>query len=438
MAAGAMTLPGLFEPIRVSSKFAICGLPLTGDTYHGCPFGCVYCYANNRVIGKPKTQENADIPWLRRTLSRVFDEKRIDSTNFLDVLLTDKITWHIGGLADPFQPREKSEGYTRSLTEISRNWGCSILFSTKSADLYHWDSYTPDLHSFQMSVTSLGQQDIEPNIPNLIERLAFFHKLKDAGFKVGIRIQPFLPGITSVDVVDTFKEADYFSIEGLKLTPQNPVQKELMMKRLGLRPENFIQMGLLNLTPEFRMFHYKGIIARLEEYGIPYSLADNDMHHISSGKCCCGDPLIKKSTDFNNTAMFKESRHYTLNDVKSKLGKYAGCEAAYLFMSNRQEGCETVADFYEKRFDREAAPMSKKFQFAIGQKQANLEVERLTKDDPLKGKGCWACKKFLVGWEGSDDCVRGCHAPDWKFYEPKRPAPVPDTDKKVSSRGAKA
>ena len=49
----------------------------------------------------------------------------------------------------------------------------------------------------------------------------------------------------------------------------------------------------------FSNIEYKDFIEKLNYYNIPFSIADNDLHYISSGKCCCGDPLIKKSTNFN-------------------------------------------------------------------------------------------------------------------------------------------
>lgn len=35
-----------FNPINVSSKFAICGLPIRVDSYKTCSFGCKYCFAD--------------------------------------------------------------------------------------------------------------------------------------------------------------------------------------------------------------------------------------------------------------------------------------------------------------------------------------------------------------------------------------------------------
>lgn len=39
-----------FNALAVSSKFAICGLPIRVDTYKTCGFGCVYCFSNGRKI----------------------------------------------------------------------------------------------------------------------------------------------------------------------------------------------------------------------------------------------------------------------------------------------------------------------------------------------------------------------------------------------------
>lgn len=42
--------PQTFRMLNVSSKFAICGLPVRVDTYRSCSFGCSYCFANCRKI----------------------------------------------------------------------------------------------------------------------------------------------------------------------------------------------------------------------------------------------------------------------------------------------------------------------------------------------------------------------------------------------------
>lgn len=352
-----------FTPLSVSNKFAICGVPLRVDTYKTCSFGCKYCFSNCRkVMEFEKTLQIGNLGWLEKKLNNVYINQNIDMKNFIDVLLKDRITWHCGGMSDPFQPVEKKLKVTEGLVEIANKHNSTILFSTKS-DTAYGANINPKLHSFQLSVTNISdRKDIEPNVPSIESRYKFYRDLKKDGFKVGIRVQPFIPNVTTNDIIEMFHDADYFTIEGLKLVPQNKEHKEYLVNLLGLNLKDFTQMGLLNLKPEIRSEMYKSFVDKLNMYNIPYSIADNDMHNISSSKCCCGEPLIFKSTDYNNTAMIhKYGDHYSINDIKCELGDYGGCKANHLFTSNRQEGCITVKEFYDKRFDRKSSPFSPKF-----------------------------------------------------------------------------
>lgn len=155
-----------------------------------------------------------------------------------------------------------------------------------------------------------------------------------------------------------------FTIEGLKLVPQNKEHKDYLLELTGLKSSDFTQMGLLNLKPEIRKKLYEPFIKKLDEYGLNYSIADNDMHQYGTNKCCCGDELIHKSTDFNNTSMISK---YGIDYTKEQLDKeifncgVKECKCNHLFTSNIQEGCLTVQDFYDKRFDRKSSPFSPKF-----------------------------------------------------------------------------
>ena len=51
-----------FIPLNVSSKFAICGVPLRVDTYKTCSFGCKYCFANYRKIMEFEKEFQMTIP----------------------------------------------------------------------------------------------------------------------------------------------------------------------------------------------------------------------------------------------------------------------------------------------------------------------------------------------------------------------------------------
>lgn len=354
-----------FTPLNVSSKFAICGVPLRVDSYKNCSFGCKYCFSNNRKIMEfNKTLQIANINWFEKKLNKVYKDNIYNKESFLDMLLKERITWHWGGMSDPFQPIENELHITKQMIDIANQYDISILFSTKSDNLYEAD-IKPELHTFQFSVTNTNnRKDIEPNVPDINKRIALYNDLKSQGFKVGIRIQPFMPDVTTTEIIDVFNDADWFTIEGIKLVPQNKEHKDEMLKILGLEKEQFVQMGLLNLKPSIRLKCYQPFIEKLESYNIPYSIADNDLHFISKGKCCCGDTLIKKSTNFNNTTLlFNKGIDYTLQDVKDNLGDFSNCKACQLFTSNRTNGCKTVDDFFTERFDKKSSPFSPKFQY---------------------------------------------------------------------------
>lgn len=282
----------------------------------------------------------------------------------MEVLISKRITWHCGGMSDPFQPIEKELGITKQLIDLSNRYDIPILFSTKSDTVYDCD-INPKLHTFQLSITNIyNRKDLEPNVPNIESRYNFYRQLKDKGFKVGIRIQPFLPGITDLKLVEMFKDSDNFTLESIKIVPQNKEHKEYILEKLGLKKEDFTQMGLLNLKPSIRLDMYAPFIQYFKEHNIPFSIADNDLHYIGTNKCCCGDNLVYNSTDFNNTAMiYNYGINYNKQQLDKELECYKNCKCNHLFTSNRQEGCVTVGEFYDKRFDRKSSPFSPKFQY---------------------------------------------------------------------------
>lgn len=90
------------------------------------------------------------------------------------------------------------------------------------------------------------------------------------------------------------------------------------------------------------------------------------MHYIGTNKCCCGDRLVNKSTTFNNTAMIKRyGNEYAKEQLDEEIFDCGvrDCKCNQLFTSNRQEGCISVQDFYDKRFYRKSSPFSPMFQF---------------------------------------------------------------------------
>lgn len=64
----------------------------------------------------------------------------------------------------------------------------------------------------------------------------------------------------------------------------------------------------------------------------------------------------------------ERSKKYYQKNKEKCLGDCSCCKANHLFTSNRQEGCKTVLEFFEKRFDRRTSPFSKKFMYNYKEK----------------------------------------------------------------------
>ncbi len=358
-----------FDPVSVNSKFAICGLPIRLDSYKTCGFGCTYCAANCRKIFEynKDNQRIGDVDKLSRRLDRVFNQGKFKEDDLLNNLIAQRIDWHLGGMSDPLQPDEEELQVTKQILEVTNQYEIHIVTSTKSDCLYDCD-FRPELHSFQLSVSnSMNNKELEPGVPDIEKRVKFFNELKANGFKVGIRVQPFVPGITSTDIIDLFPNADNFTIEGLKLVPQNQEHIDLLLRITGLDRSQFKLMGLLNLRPEERLAAYPEFIEKLEKYHIPYSIADNDLRYMGTNKCCCGDALIHKSSNFDVTTMIKKyGKNWSKEDALKEIQKcgISECNCKKCFASNRVKDFTTVSEMYEAKFDKKTTTFSPQYQYA--------------------------------------------------------------------------
>ena len=360
-----------FDGLNVSSKFAICGLPIRLDTYKTCSFGCQYCFANGRkVMEFRKNLQVANVAQIERVLENV-RSGNYPKHRLLETLVSCGITWHCGGMSDPFQPINRELRITNEVINICNKHDVSILFSTKGDDV-HGADIRPDLHSFQLSVTNVeDRRDIEPGVPSIESRIRFFKELKAAGFKVGIRIQPFIPGISDARILEAFPDADHFTIEGLKIVPQNREQIEYVRDVLHIPISAFVNNGLFTLKDEYRRHLYKPVVEWLETHGKSYSISDNDMRWMGNNKCCCGDALVRKATGFDTTAVLNGGC-IVGNPVYEKC---KGCNCQHLFTSNRIDFGKTVEEFFRAKVNSKAHPASKRFQVSRNEQMELFPIE---------------------------------------------------------------
>lgn len=350
-----------FKPLGITTKFFKYSLPLNLDTYRHCEFQCEYCFMKNRVIGKRIEHDiEPNVSWLQRRFEKVYDDKDINKENFLEMLLKNKITINCGTKSDPFQPCEQKYHNTRKVVELCNEYDLTLCFATKSDTFYDVD-IDPSKHSFQLSVTNhFNDSYLEPNVPSFEKRVEFYKELKDLGFKVGIRFEPFIPNITDMEkCLSYFPEVDHVHISRLRLLPQ--IDNSKLLQYIKCSPHDFKNTGLQVLKGEIWYSYVKDMLDFLEGNGYSYSTS---FINFGNSDCLGADALAWNYTTFDTFHLkSKYGDNWTVDDGLKEIGEYRNCVCNYLWTSNRQNGLKTVEEFYRNKWGNHNCKFNPKNQF---------------------------------------------------------------------------
>jgi len=325
--------------IAVNTRVIICGAPLRIDSYSGCMHQCAYCFSLNKSYKqKVSTDPSSNIlvsnpEDIRKAYARAF---QTNDDSILSKFLRSGFTAHFGGNSDPFQPCEEHLQITKEILDITNKYNQKIVFSTKGFSTYGAD-VRPELHAFQLSVTNLDHPEIEPGVSPIERRYEFFRELLSKGFNVGIRMQPFIPNITTLEIVKKFisiademgrrSQLKQFILEGLKeMHNKNNSQAALIPKEMQGGPNGAID-------PNCRLLLYYPFVKYFIENKVTFSVSDNDIRYLNAKfdeqgnrslqDCCCGDGLMGRSTEADIT--------YCVNHNLSRAQAAAQLQKAGLF-----------------------------------------------------------------------------------------------------------
>lgn len=283
------------NPIGITQQFRFCGNPLRIDMYKDCGFQCNYCFAKT-IVGRSMQINCADINQIKRLFERAFESNE-ESNNLVIELLRRKTPLHCGGMSDPFQPYEFKKRLTYQLIELSNKYGVPITFSTKQCRLPidYWEILNPKLHAFQISLMGIDNEWIkkyEPNTPSPQERLAFMEELHKKGFWVAMRIQPLIDIEQAERVALAAQDfVNYITIEHLKVATNNTYQMELF--NVSAKNPNYYHPKASRhyvVRKDIKEQNIKRIISKITKCLI--GVGDNDLHHLSQSRCCCGIDTI--------------------------------------------------------------------------------------------------------------------------------------------------
>lgn len=322
------------SPVSITQQFRHCGNPLRLDLYKGCSFLCNYCFAankNTKFNDRTNSIVNADFKQIKRLFYNALETDK-EFKDFNIEAVRRRVPIHVGGNSDPFQHIEFTErgGLTKALIELSNKYDYPLTFSTKAASLpdEYIELLDPTRHAFQCSVLGLSDEFIrkyEKTTPMATERVQFLKKLHDKGFWTAIRIQPLIDldeALALVKYAGELGAVDYITVEHLKIALDNKKVLKIFESE-AMKTEYYIPLtGARNyeVQPSVKEKNFKAICDLANSYGIKVGCGDNDMHHLTQSRCCCGIDTIPGGK-FDNWMKYNltyfSTGEYDLNDEEA-------------------------------------------------------------------------------------------------------------------------
>lgn len=341
----------LFLPPTVTSQFRVCPIPFRFDTYSGCTYGCLFCFSRSVVEflrrSKKKTGEEAkqfylvgNSPtglkrWIGKSLSGDYDYN-----NAAMVAFKERIPVKIGTTSDPFPWVESRERITYDCLKVFDEVDYPVQISTKNPEVFleYADEFVKSNVVLNVSCSFCDDdiaRQIEVGSISPSRRFESIRKLADMGFKVIVRVQPFILPYSEQNAerfVLKIKEcgAVGFQTEGLKIRVTLPKEERLIYSKIGdvlgvdilnyFRTYGVIDDGdyVYNCSDKIRMIRLFNDLA--VKYGVLFYNADNFVDKCyGCGSECCGTEFLRNHKIWGGC-----SRSRVFGDESSKLSSEFG------------------------------------------------------------------------------------------------------------------
>ena len=331
----------------LTSQFSVCPIPFHLDTYRGCIYNCLYCFARDVTTFSRRNQENNSFTyvegnrpekiksWLDKTIKKV----KYDYKNGEEIAIKERIPLKIGANSDPFPPFEKRWKITYRVLKIFHKYDYPVQIQTKNPEILL--SYADDFKNpnWAVSVTLITTDEkfckiCEPNAPTPQERLSCIKKLTDKGIKVMVKIQPCIYPKILEDLPELVKQiknsgAWAFNTEGLKIRKSMPSNEQKIVQVIGdylkinlrkfYKKENNLTRTDYELSKKKKLEYVRLAEKLAKKHGLKYFSADNDNFGCIGAGCeCCGTEVLRNYKIFGNNT--RSLRFSAKNNVSDKLG----------------------------------------------------------------------------------------------------------------------
>jgi DNA repair photolyase len=357
-----------FWPPSVTSQFRVCPVPFHFDTYRGCRYGCLFCFARDltefgrrnkdSVFGRQDYLESNDpyglLKWCEKVMASPYNFDKAE-----EVAFKERIPVKIGATADPFPVYEKWGRITYNCLKVFGRYDYPVQISTKNPEVFL--SYAKDFVGANIALnvrSSFCDDDVAAKIETGAippsRRFMAIKELSKMGFRITVRIQPFiLPYAEQVAerYVKTLKDigAWGFQTEGLKLRVTSSDKEKRVYKKIGdvfgfdimeyFKEHGEIDGGDRVYGEKDRRRMLQKYTFLSQKYGIRFLNADNLVDsNFGSGCECCGTEFLRNHRIWGGSV---RSLAFGSGDVPcSEL--FGKCKVNFTRNSNNRE--KTIAD----------------------------------------------------------------------------------------------
>ena len=307
----------------VTSQFCICPIPFHFDTYRGCKYGCLFCFAREFIHFARRGKEGAEkrqsyiegnSPAGLEKWCHQVSHSKYDYTDAAMVAFKERMPVKIGATADPFPVCELTEHITYDCLRVFNKYDYPVQISTKNPAVFlqYADRFRRANIALNVSCSFCDDdiaRKIETGAIEPSKRFAAIKELSKMGYKITVRIQPFILPYAEKNAerfIAKLKEigAYGFETEGLKLRVTMSGGEKKIYARIGDALgfdilEDFKTRGVVEGSDrcygiETRRKMLQTYTELANKYGIKFFNADNLVDaRYGCGAECCGTDFLR-------------------------------------------------------------------------------------------------------------------------------------------------
>jgi DNA repair photolyase len=354
----------------VTSQFRVCPIPFHFDTYRGCTYGCLFCFARDFIQFARRNTEHpvqnyieGNDPkglsrWITRTLAKEYDYNKAE-----EVAFKQRIPVKIGATADPFPLCEREERITYDVLKEFQKIDYPVQISTKNPEIFleYAQDFVGANIALNVSISFFDDEisrKIECGAISPTRRLNAIKKLSEMGFKILVRVQPFVLPYSydnAEKIVKSIAESKAygFQTEGLKLRVVMPQREKEIYSKIGdvfgidiiseFKKNGVIEGGdrEYNIADKSKMLEKFDMLAK--KYGLKFYNADNFIGNYGCGCECCGTDVLRNYKLWDGCS---RAKIFPVSNPSSEIGK---CKVNFI-RSKKYENM-TIKEVCEERED---------------------------------------------------------------------------------------